>query len=121
MNRNEPLQHSLALLRKDPRWRDVRRVESWSPFPPPGHRSDLYGIVDVLALGYDETLAVQCSTVKGFSAHRRKIEAEPMTIVLLEAGWGIELHGWHKPGRFWEWKGYTFFLDASGELSGATM
>lgn len=98
----------------------MRRVETWMPFPPPGHRSDLFGILDILAVG-EGTLGVQCSTVKGFSAHRRKIEAEPLTVVLLEAGWEIELHAWHKPGRLWEWKGYRFGLDAEGALTGATM
>lgn len=117
MNRNEPVQRSLKSLRAalshdgGPLWRDVRRVETWMPFPPPGHRVDLYGIIDILAVGPSGTLGVQCSTVKGFNAHRRKIEDSPLTPILLDAGWWIELHGWHKPKSRWVCRAVRFFLD----------
>lgn len=136
MKDNRPVQKSMDRLRKelvvrtpptlrDPavinRWRDVRRVETFVSFPPPGHRSDLYGILDILAIGWGETLGVQCTTLKQFSAHRRKIEQEPMTVVLLEAGWQIELHGWHQPnGRLWDVRVHRFVLDEGGSPSGET-
>jgi hypothetical protein len=119
VQKNEPVQRSLKSLRAalnhdgGPLWRDVRRVETWMPFPPPGHRSDLFGILDILAVGPTGTLGVQCSTIKGFSAHRRKIEQAPETQILLEAGWQIELHGWHKPKYRWECRAIRFFLEDS--------
>lgn len=80
------------------------------PFPPPGHRVDLYGILDILAVGPTGTLGVQCSTLKGFNAHRRKIEQAPETVLLLEAGWQIELHGWYKPKHRWVCRAVRFLL-----------
>jgi hypothetical protein len=119
VQKNEPVQRSLKSLRAalshdgGPLWRDVRRVETWMPFPPPGHRSDLFGILDILAVGPSGTLGVQCSTVKGFNAHRRKMEQAPEMEILLEAGWQIELHGWHKPKYRWECRAIRFFLEDS--------
>jgi hypothetical protein len=115
VQKNDPVQRSLKSLRAalrggEPLWRDVRRVETWMPFPPPGHRSDLFGILDILAVGPSGTLGVQCSTVKGFNAHRRKMEQSAELEILLEAGWQVELHGWHKPRHRWECRAIRFIL-----------
>lgn len=93
---------SLKKLRADPRFELVEKVETWSPFPPPGHRSDLLGIFDILALGPGITLGVQCTSVGGVSARIKKLKEHPSTRPALRAGWQIEIWGWHKPSNRWE-------------------
>ena len=46
----------------------------------PGNRRDLFGFVDVLAVGHGQTLAVQCTSVSNMSGHYRKLLGqEPIT------------------------------------------
>lgn len=99
---NSSVQLSLKQLRKDPRFTLVEVVERFINFPPPGHRSDLFGIIDVLAIGPGVTLAVQCCTKSGWSAHVKKIRDADATRRVLEAGWKLELHGWEKPKHRWQ-------------------
>lgn len=83
----------------------------------PGNRRDLFGYVDVLAVGNGETIAAQCCAVSGISGHYRKIlgqesvpgranEKEAKRIVAanydrrlavkecLAAGWTIAIYAW---------------------------
>jgi hypothetical protein len=93
---------SIGMLQKDPRFTLVGGVEKFVGFPPPGHRVDLWGILDLVAIGPGLTVGVQCTTKGQLAAHRRKILESPSTRLVLEAGWLIELHGWHKPKYRWE-------------------
>lgn len=108
---NSSVQLSLRALRKDERFTLVEVVERFIQFPKPGHRSDLFGIIDVIAIGPGITLAVQCTTHSGMSAHKRKIVAHPATRRVLEAGWLLELHCWRKPKHLWECRTLTIRLD----------
>ena len=72
-------------------------VERFIPFPKPhGHREDLFGIIDFIAIDECMTIGVQ-SCGQSFAAHLRKIEESPMTKVWLESVdrelWVI---GWRK-------------------------
>ncbi len=72
----------------------VQVVEKWNPHA--GVRQDLFGIIDVLAVGPGGVLAVQCtsgSNVAGRLAKVRKSEALP---VLKRAGFDVRVHGWRK-------------------------
>lgn len=60
-------------------------------------RYDLFGIIDVLAIGHGETLAVQVTSRSNQTAHRRKMRAAPELTVMLEAGWNVELWLYDQP------------------------
>jgi len=96
-------QLSLKKLRADDRFFLVDKVEYFTQFPPPhGRRVDLFGIIDILALGPGVTLGVQCTSVGGVSARKRKMIDHPNTPLVLAAGWQLEIHGWHKSNNRWE-------------------
>lgn len=74
-------------------------TERWNPF---AHiRQDLFGIVDVLAVGHGETVAVQTTTGDGGNVAERirKIADAEVTPFLREAGWKLLVHGWRKNSK----------------------
>jgi len=75
----------------------VGRVEQFNPFS--GHREDLFGFLDYVALDVpaQEIVGVQ-STGTAFAAHRRKIveDRKDQAIAWLTCGGKIELWGWRK-------------------------
>ena len=80
----------------------VETVERWNSFARV--KNDLFGIIDVLAVGAGRTIGVQVTSRSNMAARRRKIldsEAYPM---LKKAGWAIELHGWYKEKNRYEVK-----------------
>jgi hypothetical protein len=103
MAKHPATQLTLKRLRADPQFLLVEVVEYFSAFPPPhGRRVDLFGLIDVLALGPGITLGVQCTSVGGVSARKRKIIDHPNTPLVLAAGWHLEIHGWEKKKNRWE-------------------
>lgn len=80
-------------------WPMVEKVEHWSPFPPPGHRADLFGFVDVLAVGPQGTLAIQATSRGAVSERLRKAREEraDAVVAMLAAGWRLHIWGWHQP------------------------
>lgn len=94
-----PTQLSLRAMREQGYSVDV--VEHWVSQPPPGHRRDLFGIVDVLAVGKGETVAIQCTADGSVSSRIRKIADCEALPNLREAGWKIVVHGWKKQGGRW--------------------
>lgn len=89
-----PTELTLRELRKRPGvvpW----RTEHWNSFAR--IRQDLFGFVDVLAVGGEHgTLGVQCTSDSNVAARVRKIKESPILPVLLEADWKIEVWGWKK-------------------------
>ena len=71
-------------------------VERWDAYTR--RRYDLFGIIDVLAIGNGLTLAVQVTSRGNMSSRRRKIQAAPELPHMLGAGWRIELWGYDQPG-----------------------
>lgn len=61
-------------------------------------RYDLFGVIDVLAIGHGETLAVQATSRKNGSSRRRKTLGSPTLEAMLRAGWRVELWLWDQPG-----------------------
>lgn len=94
-----PTQLSLRSMRELGYVVDV--VERWVSQPPPGHRRDLFGIIDVLAVGNGETVAIQCTADSGVSSRCRKIADAEATPFLRDAGWKIVVHGWRKQAGRW--------------------
>ncbi len=78
-------------------------VEKWN-----GHtktRHDLFGFIDVLAVGHGKTIGIQSTSRGNVSSRMRKIEAleaESRAVTpLLAAGWEIYIEGWSKQGHRW--------------------
>jgi len=78
-------------------------VEKWNPHVK--IRQDLFGCIDILAVGHGETVGIQ-STSDGHNnveARMLKIEDKPETIAALrDANWRIIIEGWKKPRHRWE-------------------
>jgi len=58
-------------------------------------RSDLFGIIDIIAIQKNEIIGVQ-STGTAFSAHLKKIETSKNLRPWMESGAGLWLIGWRK-------------------------
>jgi hypothetical protein len=87
-----PTQRSLAHL-KDAGYR-AAVVEKWNPHAR--IRQDLFGCIDIIAVGNGETLAVQTTSGSNVAARVKKIaEAEALPDIRA-AGWKIFVHGWRK-------------------------
>lgn len=85
-------------------------VERWNAHA--GIRQDLFGFIDILAVGPVGTVAVQSTSKSNFSSRYGKItgrhvpkdkkEEDRMlkvrenVLACLSAGWSIEIHGWEK-------------------------
>lgn len=95
-----PTQLTLRHLREQG-WPAVQVVEVWNPHAR--IRQDLFGVVDVLAVGPGGTLAVQTTSASNVPARVRKIAESEHIGAIREAGWSFHVHGWkkNKSGR-WE-------------------
>lgn len=88
-----PSQRSLALLKKQG-YNLVAITEHWNPFAK--IRQDLFGFIDIVAIGKGETVGVQTTTYPNISARVKKIKASEHLEELLKSGWLIRVHGWKK-------------------------
>lgn len=101
-----PTARTLAECRK--RGWIAQNVEQFVRFPPPGHRLDLFGVIDIVAIAPAgavapssncNTIGIQATASAAHHAHRRdKILAEPRAKAWVEAGNGLELWSWSKRG-----------------------
>ena len=92
MAKSSPTQRSLALLRDRGYLAEVtERWNSWARC-----RQDLFGWVDILALGEGQTLAVQTTSRANIAARAKKIAESPALPEAIRANWRIEVHGWDK-------------------------
>jgi hypothetical protein len=94
--RKQPTQRTLEYLR-ELGCLEVAVVEKWNPHAR--IRQDLFGCIDVLAIGADgTTIAVQaCSGSGGDAAERvRKIQDSDAVGAMRKAGWSIYVHAWRK-------------------------
>jgi len=99
---SSPTQRSLALLRKA--GYTVAITEHWNPHAR--RRVDLYGFVDILAIG-ERMLAVQTTSGDNVSHRIAKIVGLPAAREWLEAGHRIIVHGWAKRGAAGKIKRWT--------------
>jgi len=91
-----PTSRTLELLRKEGKVADV--AERWNSFTR--QRRDLFGFLDVIALGENETWGIQCTSTGNISARVKKIcgECRENALAWLNAGNKIEVIGWSKKG-----------------------
>lgn len=87
-----PTQRSLALLRAEGLQAAV--VEKWNPHAR--IRQDLFGCLDIIALGDGKTIGVQTTTRGNIAARARKVTESDIYPALIRAGWDIIIHGWAK-------------------------
>lgn len=90
-----PTQRSLKLLRAAHYRAAI--VEHWNPFA--GIRQDLFGIIDIVAVGGGRTKGVQTTSSGNLSTRVKKIQASDALADLKQAGWSVEVHGWRRPTR----------------------
>lgn len=93
-----PTKLTLDKLRADG-WPLVEVTEKWNPHAR--IRQDMFGFVDVIAIGPKGTLAVQTTSATNVAARVRKIAEHPNVGAVREAGWSIIVHGWAKKSGRW--------------------
>lgn len=80
-------------------WPLVEVTERWNPHAR--IRQDLFGFVDVLAVGPQGVLAVQTTSAANVAARVRKIAEHDNVAAVREAGIAIHVHGWQKKSGRW--------------------
>ena len=72
----------------------VATVEYYNAFTKRKH--DLFGCIDLLAIGNGETIAIQVTSKSNMSARIKKIESSDALPEMLRSKWRILVHGWWK-------------------------
>lgn len=91
----------------------VERFVRPGDFHGSGHRVDLFGCIDLIAIRPGEVLAVQ-STGTDWSGHWKKImegSGRPGAIAWLETGSPFLLIGWRKLKKGWRPRTHWFLID----------
>ncbi len=91
--RASPTQRTLQYLRKAG-YPLVQVVEKWNPHARV--RQDLFGILDVLAVGPQGVIGVQCTSAANVAGRLTKLRASAALPVLKGAGVAVYVHGWRK-------------------------
>src|SRR5262245_7637632 len=94
---SSPTQRTLAHLRAAG-YPLVQVVEGWNPYAR--IRQDLFGIIDVVAVGAD-IVGVQATSGSNVSARVAKIVESEALPILRKAGIRIVVHGWGKVRGRW--------------------
>lgn len=90
-----PTQRSLKHYRDRGYLADI--VERW--IPQARIRKDLFGILDIVAVGNGETVGVQTTSASNMSARVKKIADSEAIYELREAGWTVVVQGWRKNSK----------------------
>ena len=72
----------------------VATVEHYNAFTSRKH--DLYGCIDLLAIGNGETVAIQVTSKSNMAARIKKIEENPALPEMIRSNWRILVHGWFR-------------------------
>jgi hypothetical protein len=91
-----PTQRTLAHLREAGYLAEV--VERWNPHARV--RQDLFGCLDILAIGPD-IVGVQTTSGSNTASRVKKLEQSEVLPVLKAAGIRVVVHGWRKLGGRW--------------------
>ncbi len=95
-----PTQRTLAHLRKAG-YPLAQVVERWNPYARV--RQDLFGIIDVLAVGPSGVLGVQCTSAAHVAERVAKLRSSSALPVLKKAGVTVRVHGWRKSRPSGRW------------------
>ena len=77
-------------------------VEHYNAFTKRKH--DLFGCIDLLAIGHGQTFAIQVTSKSNLSSRKKKIEETEAYPEMLRSGWRVVLHGWYKDCNRWHLK-----------------
>jgi hypothetical protein len=99
-----PSQRSVKYLRD--KGYQVTNVESYNAFTKRKH--DLYGCIDLLAIGDGETLAVQVTSKSNMKARINKISEADDFPEMLRSKWRVIVHGWHKVNNRYQLTEFEF-------------
>lgn len=80
----------------------VAIVEHYNAFTKRKH--DLFGCIDLLAIGAGDTIAVQTTSRSNMAARRHKIQDSDAYPEMIRSGWRVQIHGWFKEGNRWQCK-----------------
>lgn len=105
-----PTQRTLALLRE--RGYKAAVAEKWNHFAK--IRQDLFGFIDIVAVGHGRTLGVQACIANDIAARVEKVGKADALPELILAGWTILVVGWRKPARARSWIARTVRVYCSG-------
>ena len=94
-----PTARTLALLRE--RGYIAQVVERW--IPQANIRVDLFGFIDIVALGKGRTLAIQACIGDDITKREDKIKRAPTLPSVLASGWVVLVVGWRKSARTKRW------------------
>lgn len=86
----------------------VEKFNVWSKT-----RHDLFNAFDLLAVGHNKTVAVQCTTDSNLSARRSKLQASDVVPICIAAGWKVEVWGWRKVKNRWRCRRETLEAQVS--------
>ena len=111
-----PTQRSLKWLRQ--RGFTAAITERWNPHAKV--RQDLFGFIDIVALGLYGITAIQTTSGNNVAARISKIRDLPAAKTWLDSGGMIRVHGWRKVGargarKLWECRETTLEL-RDGEI-----
>lgn len=90
-----PTQRTLKKLRDEGYRAEV--VEKW--IPQARRRKDLFGFIDVLAVGHGKTVGVQSTTSAHLAERVAKCSASEALSDVHDSGWVILCHGWRKNSK----------------------
>lgn len=76
-------------------------VEHWNHYAK--IRQDLFGCIDIVAVGHGRTLGVQACAAASISARAAKMRACIALPELTGAGWAMLVMGWRKPAKARSW------------------
>ena len=65
-------------------------------------RQDLFKIIDVLCVGFGQTVGIQCTSRDNISSRIKKMADSEAIADLRDADWQLLVHGWKKPKHRWE-------------------
>lgn len=99
-----PSQRSVKYLRE--KGYVVANVEKYNYFTKRKH--DLYGCIDLLAIGDGETLAVQVTSKSNIKARINKIAEAEAFPEMLRSKWRVIVHGWHKVNNRYQLTEFEF-------------
>lgn len=94
-----PSQRSIDKLRRE--GYRVANAEKYNAYTKKSQ--DLFGIIDLVAIGNGETIGVQATTANNQATRAKKMLESEALEELIECGWRIVVHGWRKNTKGTRW------------------
>ncbi len=95
---------SVLKLREDGFVAEV--VEKFNAYTKTRH--DLFGCIDIIAIGDGQTLAVQTTSKANMNSRIKKIEDSEYLAEMIRSEWQVIVHGWFKEKNRWRCKEFKF-------------